>query len=256
MALSFEKGSEERPKGHALLYFRSSSDLDEIWVTYVVILPVSVDVSKYVPPFLMTHVGEVGPMDLSAFAFPPAPEQLSNYQTLESLASARDDDILYGGAINPTDVPSAMMLVTDVVQQYSEQYSQKVGSPHLAEGVAGSYEDSDGLGVNEVLYALMSDGDKLRELTKLVGQLRFAVEGSDAALVKETEEDLSLLAKQLPDNHHVEQLIEAVKASGERGVRLADLYLQRCYHLVQQEFGKLGENEEEIKSLESGGESP
>ncbi|MCH8951700.1 MAG: helix-turn-helix domain-containing protein [Proteobacteria bacterium] len=111
MDVVFDRGSAEHPKGHALLYFRSNSDAQEVWVTYVVILPVSVDVSKYVPPFLIDQVAHMGPKELSAFAFPPAPERLGSYDDLESLAVARDDDILSAGSINPTDVPAAMMLL-------------------------------------------------------------------------------------------------------------------------------------------------
>ena len=70
MDIVFDRGSKEEPKGHALLYFRSRSSLEEIWVTYTVILPITVDVTKYVPPFLMNQVGELGPKELSAFAFP------------------------------------------------------------------------------------------------------------------------------------------------------------------------------------------
>jgi ribosome-associated protein YbcJ (S4-like RNA binding protein) len=33
---------------------------------------------------------------------------------------------------------------------------------------------------------------------------------------------------------------------------LAGLYLQRCFHLVQEEYVKLGQVEQEIKVLESG----
>ena len=73
MDIIFDRGSRDQPKGHALLYFRSDSDPDEVWVTYVVILPISVDVTKYVPPFLMDQVAQMGPKELSAFAFPPRP---------------------------------------------------------------------------------------------------------------------------------------------------------------------------------------
>lgn len=80
MEIIFEKGSEEKPKGHALLYFRSSSDPEELWASYLVVLPIAVDLSKYVPPFLMNQVGELGPKELSAFAFPPAPEKAERIQ--------------------------------------------------------------------------------------------------------------------------------------------------------------------------------
>ena len=111
MDLTFDRGSRQEPKGHALLYFRNRSNAQEVWATYVVILPITVDVSKYVPPFLMNQVGEIGPKDLSAFAFPPTPEQVESYDLLDSLAQQRDDDILFAGNIDPNDVAQGMMSI-------------------------------------------------------------------------------------------------------------------------------------------------
>ncbi len=252
MGLTFERGNDAEPKGHALLYFRSSGDPEEIWATYLVILPITVDVSKYVPPFLMNQVAEIGPKDLSAFAFPPAPEQVESRVYLESLAEARDDDVVYGGTFNPTDVSSAMMAISETVQQYADAYSSRAGLEHV---LSGPDEVASGLAVNEVLYGLMAEGDKLSELTKLVGRLRFALDGSEEALAREAESDMLLLARHLPDNHNVSRLVEAAKAGGPDGTRLAALYLQRCFHLVQEEYVKLGEVESEIRALEEGDQS-
>ena len=256
MAATFERGSNTQPKGHALLYFSSSSDPDEVWATYVVILPVTVDVTKYVPPFLMNQVGDIGPKDLSSFAFPPAPEQMPSKTELERLAEARDDDVLYGGTINPTDVGAAMMAVTDAVQWYAEQYSEHVDIAE-ATGALSSMEegeeDSEGLGVTDVMYSLMSDGDKLSELTKLIGRLRFAVDVDDSNVLREAEQDIGIMAKHMPDNHRIPDLIEAAKKSDANGPQLADLYLKRCFLLIQQEYAKLGQIEEEIRSIEAGG---
>ncbi|MFQ5933745.1 MAG: hypothetical protein ACE5KI_03800 [Dehalococcoidia bacterium] len=250
MEIVFEKGNKDEPKGHALLYFRSSSDPEELWGTYLVILPITVDVSKYVPPFLMNQVGELGPKDLSAFAFPPAPEKLEGQRYLAQLADMRDDDILFCGTINPTDIPSAMMAVNEVVQQYAEAYTR------LAEARGPSQvearQEIEGLSVNEVLYGMMSDSDKLSELTRLVGKLRFAAESGEKALVNEAEVDINILAKHLPENHQISRLIQEAKAGGEEGAKLADLYLQRCFHLIQEEYVKLGQVEAEIRALESG----
>ena len=245
MEIVFDSGDKGRPKGHALIYFRSSSVPDEIWVTYLVILPISVDVSKYVPPFLMNQVGELGPKDLSAFAFPPAPERLGSYDVLKEMASQRSDDILFAGTMDPTDVPSAMMSINEVVQRYAEMYSKAYGGP----GDAGSGDDELGIGVNEVLYGLMNDTDKLSELTKLAGKLRFAVEGSDVSIVKEAEDDISFLARHLPNNSNINELVQAVKTSDIRGAELADLYLQRCFHLVHEEYEKLGQIENRIEGI-------
>jgi len=256
MDVVFDRGSAEHPKGHALLYFRSNVDAEEVWVTYVVILPVSVDVSKYVPPFLIDQVAHMGPKELSAFAFPPAPERLGSYDDLESLAAARDDDILSAGTITPGDVPAAMMAISEAVEWYSGIYGEVVGvvgGDDDEEDPEADQADAD-LGVNEVLYSLMSGVDKLGELAKLVGTLKFAVEGDDEAQIKEAEEEMRLLAGHLPENHYVPQLIRAVKSTDSLSARLADLYLKRCYHLVQEDYAGLAQIEEELKLL--GAEQP
>ena len=248
MAIEFEKGDREGPKGHAVLYFESASDPKEVWATYLVILPISVDVSKYVPPFLMNQVGEMGAQDLSAFAFPPSPERVEGREYLTRLADSRGDDVLFGGRIDPADVPSAMMLVNESVQQYAEWYSA------TSEGYEALVEEETGdaaLGVSEVLYELMSEADKLSELTKLVGRLRFAAEGGEAGLAGEAEADIEVLARHLPAEFEIPRLVAFTKSGGALAGRIADLCLQRCFHLAQQEFVKLGQVEREIETLEA-----
>ena len=251
MDIVFDSGSKDQPKGHALLYFKSRSDPEELWATYLVVLPIPVDVRKYVPPFLMNQVGEIGPKELSAFAFPPAPEKVDGYEYLAELAGSRGDDILFGGTINPSDVASALMSVNETVQWYADVYGQVAGTREATGPV--SEEGRAAIGVNDVLYGLMSDGDKLSELTKLVGRLRFSSEGGEEALMREAEDDILVLASHLPEKHHVPQLIDAAKAGDSRGTRLADLYLRRCFHLIQEEYVKLGQVEAEIKALEDDG---
>ena len=112
MALSFELGNSELPKGHALLYFKDSSQ-GTVLATYLVLLPITVDVSKYVPPFLMNQVGDFGPGDMSAFAFPPAPEEVESLAYLMDLANKRQDDLVFGGEVTTSDVSSSMMKVND-----------------------------------------------------------------------------------------------------------------------------------------------
>ncbi|MCI0441432.1 MAG: hypothetical protein L0177_20205 [Chloroflexi bacterium] len=249
MDIAFDKGSRDKPKGHALLYFRSSFDHEEVWATYLVILPITVDVSKYVPPFLMNQMGDIGPKDLSAFAFPPAPEKVEGYKRLENLAEARDDDILFGGTANLGDVPMLMMMVNEALQSYGDLYSQAV-EPELQD--AGTAEEESGLGVNEVLYQLMSDSDKLGELTKLVGRLKYASEVGEKSLSDEAEHDIRTLAKHLPENHQVARLIEAAKSRDARSNTLTDLWLKRCFYLMHEKYVELGKIEEEIRALESG----
>ena len=68
------------------------------------------------------------------------------------------------------------------------------------------------------------------------------------------EGDLLGLANFMPDNNKIYRLVETIKSEGNASVKLAELYLKRCFHLVQEEYIKLGELESEIRSLESGSE--
>ena len=254
MSVEYHRGDWTRPKGHAFIYLRNSLDHEEVWATYVVVLPITVDLSKYVPPFLMNQIGEMDAKDLSAFAFPPAPEQVSGYDALEQMAEARDDDILFIGSQNPSDVTGAMGRVSEAVETYSEQYAQVVGSSTGGSEapVAEAEEEAGGLAVSDVIYGLMSDSDKLGELSKLIGRLRFAVDGSDDRLISETETEIALVANHLPQSHNIPQLVEAVKSNDSRSAELADVYLQRSYHLVHEDYAKLTAIEGRIKELEGG----
>jgi len=255
VAIEFRRGDVAQARGHALIYFEGSGG--ETWATYVVILPITVDVSKYVPPFLMGQMGDIGAQDLSAFAFPPAPEQVDSYEALQRMADARGDDILFAGSYNGTDVADAMMRVNDVVQQYADAYAAIVGVTAAKDTSADALETGDGnedLGVNDVLYDFMSDGEKLAELSKLVGQYRFAIDGSDTTLVRETESEIAMLSRHLPDAHDISKLVETLRSNTANAAALAESYLQRSYHLVQEEYGKLAEIEQRISDLEAAGD--
>ncbi len=246
MDITFERGDEAAPRGHAILYFRSSADADEVWATYVVILPIAVDVSKYVPPFLMNQVAQAGPTELSAFAFPPAPERVGSRDALEEMASRREDDVLYCGSFDSGDVAGAMMTVNEAVQAYADRCG-----PMVVEEPEEGDKDDDSLGVNEVLYGLMNDADKLGELTSLVGRLKFAIEGSDEVQTREAEREMRALARHLPADNQVHHLVAAVKSSDGRGARLADLYLQRCYHLVKEEYREMADIDRQLAQMET-----
>lgn len=251
MDLIFERGDADKPKGHALVYFTASGAPNEIWATYLIILPIKVDVAKYVPPFLMNQMGDLGPKDLSAFAFPPSPEKIPNRDHLDELAGVRDDDILYGGALSggTDDVSSSMFTVNEMLQSYSQLYAD-TSSASIT--ISGEAEDGpEGVGINEVIYGLMSESDRLGELAKLIGQLRYAVDGSEEGMIREAEVEIELLTQHLPGDMQVPKMVAAVKAADSKGAQLADLYLKRSFHLVREAFAELGEVERRIKSLES-----
>ena len=253
MDFTFERGSADSPKGHALLYFDDSQNPGEVLATYMVTLPIMVDVSKYVPPFLMNQLGDVDDHELSAFAFPPAPEPVEGMDFLEKLAKSREDDIIYGGSISASDPLTVLGTVNDAIGWYSELCFGNAPQPAmLVEEDVADDEDDLGLSVNDVLYGLMSDQDKLSELTRLVGRLRDAVSSGDGSLAGETRAEILTLGRHLPDNHEVARLAEAASSVEDNAARLASLYLQRCFYLMAEEYVKLGEVEDEIRGIEGG----
>jgi len=251
MELNFDRGDKYNPKGHALLYFTNNNN--ETWATYLMTMPILVDLSKYVPPFLSAQIGNVESTDMSAFAFPPSPEIIPDLEQLYHLAEIRDDDVIYGGVINTADITNLLFKVNEIIQIYSTE-CKKITN-HLNVSNQNNYQivenDSEPEEVyQDVVYSLMSEGDRLTELSKFVGKLRYAVEGNDLRVVEEAEKEIILLSNHLPENNQVYQLVAAAKILGDKGSQLADLYIQRCYALSKGLYESLSELELRIKEFE------
>lgn len=250
--LTFEHGDQSRPKGHALLYFRDAAGSGKLVATYVVVLPVSVDVVRYMPPFLAPHAAELAGKGLSAFAFPPVPEAVDSEQRLRQLADARGEDLLFGGALDLAQVPAVLERVNDQVQDYAEAYHAFVSTiPAPEPAPPGESGAPAGLGVNEVLREFMSDRDRLAELTRLIGTLRFALAGNDQRQSRETEAELRLLAKRLPASCAAEELVNAACDPSPSGALLAQLYLERCYKVLDQDLGAVQSLDERIRRIQA-----
>ncbi len=106
------------------------------------------------------------------------------------------------------------------------------------------------LGVKEVIYSLMGEKDRLSELSKLTGKLRYAVEGNDRAFADETVQEMEILARFLPEKYRLKDLIRVAQISGERGSKLADLYLNRCYRISNEEYGEIEQIDRAIQQLD------
>ena len=256
MDLSFDIGDSQRPKGHALIYFKVSTEPDKVYATYVVTLPVKSDLSKYVPPFLATHLGNLPLSDFSAFAMPPVPEPVDSYQELERLSRLREDDLVYGDSMFSFDLPRMMEAVTEAVQSYSQlcagylspQESVAAPSAQPDPGEATAEEDTS-YRVSEVLFGFMSESDKLTELSRLLGKLRFAQEGQDSSMVSEATEEIRALARHLPEEFWVSSLLAAAQDASQQGSRLVKLYLDRCFRISAGDHGSAEALAREIRSL-------
>ena len=258
MDLTFEIGNPQQPRGHALLYFRVSTEPDIVYATYLVALPVKSDLSKYVPPFLASHLGNLPLNDFSAFAMPPVPEPVDSYEELERLSRLRGDDLVFGSSMFSFDLPRMMEAVTEAVQAYSQLYIDALGGTGAVElepavGLESADQVSDedrSYEVNEVLFSLMSERDKLGELSRLLGKLRFAVDGQDAQGANEVTEEISTLARHLPDEFQVPSLLAVAQDASQRGSMLAQLYLDRCFRLSDGDINSAQDLEKQIRTLQ------
>ncbi len=247
MALDFEIGDSQKPRGHALVYFRDRMDSGKLYATYVVVFPLPVNIAKYVPPFLASSLGAASAAEISSFPMPPVPEDVESYERLLQLAEARGDDLIYGGLHSPQDVAGGMQTVGEIAHEYSEAWS-KFDDSQKAPVLEESAEE--GLGVSEVMYSLLGEKDRLNELSKLVVKFRYAVEGRDLEMREEVGNELRTLARFLPERYRVGKLIDAAEDSSSRGTRLAQLYLERCYGLSDDDAVKVEGLEREIQAME------
>ena len=275
MSIQFEIGDQSRPRGHALLYFRVDTEPDSVYGTYIVTLPITADLTKYVPPFLAAHLGsgDTGPLaNFAAFAMPPMSELVEGgYDRLVQLANLRSDDLVYGGNMFSYDLARMMESVASAVQEYADAWNQAAGEsgaataipaddaiPLGASGASSGSSDPDdgdtgGLGVNEVLWSFMSEGDRLAEMGRLLGRLRFAQEGNDAAAIADITAEMAALGRHLPDEFSIGTLVANASDTGPVAAQLAQLYLDRCYRLSSGDTEQVRRIEEAIRNLERRG---
>lgn len=273
MDLQFEIGDPMRPRGHALLYFRVDTEPEHVYGTYIVTLPITADLTKYVPPFLAAHLGssDAGPLaNFAAFAMPPMSELVEGgYDRLVRLANLRSDDLVYGGSMFSYDLARMMESVAEAVQEYANAWKQtadaagagaEVAAGDVVRSLAGPGEgagegspaddDSGGLGVNEVLWSFMSEGDRLAEMGRLLGRLRFAQEGNDVTAIADITAEMTALGRHLPDEYRIGTLVANAESPGPVAAQLAQLYLDRCYRLSSGDVEQVRRIDEAIRNLE------
>lgn len=245
MAVRFELGDPDRPRGHALVYFRTTEG--DLLATYVVVLPIAINPAKYIPPALAPRMPqEVSPM--SAAALPPIPEQMGDLEEVRHLANLRGDDLLDGGVVT-ADPERLMMAAHEVATDYASSYRQMVDSlPAPAPG--GSSGPAPEADEDELGWVLLDEKQRIGELAKLTGQLRYAVDGGDSHLVKSTTAQMDRLGRHLPDKYRIGEFVVAAQRPGDLGRRLAELYIDRCYKLSNEQYETLADLDREISDLE------
>jgi hypothetical protein len=76
--------------------------------------------------------------------------------------------------------------------------------------------------------------------------LRYAVEGGDQRLVEENVAEMHRVARHLGEKYRSAELIEAARSTDELGAQLAQLYIERCYRLVDEDYAAMAELDSRI----------
>jgi hypothetical protein len=248
MLLSFERGDQSRPKGHALVYFRDSEG-GGVLATYVVIPPITIDFSKYLPPMFAGQGMAANLAQASSIVpLPPVPEKVASLDALRVLAEQRDDDLVLAGDAASSQIEQLLTCTTEAAQLYFHLYEDFArGFPEVA---AADEPAEEGPSAEELTFALMGERDRLGELSKLAGTLRYALDGNDRQMIGETSARMRLLAKHMPAKYWADRVVDAASTPGPNAGRLSQLYLERGYKLLAEDYAAVATLDEQIKQAQ------
>ena len=252
--LTFRVGNPDRPRGHALVFFRDGESPDEIWATYLVVAPIKMDIGKYIPAaFASQLAGQLSAAGPSAYPLPPVPEKFeAGLAALERLAELRSDDLIEGGTLRMSDPLYALQPVADIGAQYAERCASYVASQVLDEpGPEPVASGASPVDVDALLLQVMPDRDKVARLARLTGTLRYAIDGGDRRLVDETVGEMERVARHLTDKYRPDELISAARSPEPRAAQLAELFLERCYRLLEEDYAAMAELDRKIERLKA-----
>lgn len=256
MNMQFLRGDPQAPKGHMILVARNSNDPRKILCTYCVVPPTPLSLAKYLPSILASQFSPEDLKDATSVPVMPIPPMLEEGSTLErlqQLAQIRDDDLCDIGTVNPKDETARMQLVAQACQEYGQLYVHYAANFAQGSATPGSEELTplDDLDAEELMSQMLTDRQRLAELSKLVGMVRYALEGSDTRLLRDTKAHMERIARPLPEKYRSPELLRAVFEPGERGARLAELYLERSFKLLDEEYAEIPRIEKAIREVQN-----
>ncbi|HEY3993696.1 MAG TPA: hypothetical protein VGM01_12575 [Ktedonobacteraceae bacterium] len=257
MTIQFLRGNQQAPKGHAIFVARHSTDPRQVLWTYCVAPPLPLSLAKYLPPFLAAQMSPEDIQDMTnvpAMPISPILEEGSSLEDLQMVAERRDDDLCDIGLINPHDTNGRVQLVSQSSVEYGQLYLNYTNGAKLSSPSLPAFADEpavlDELDAEELLIQTMTDRQRLSELSKLVGLIRYALEGKDTHLVDDTKRRMQRITRQLPDKYRTNELITAAANPQDRGAKLAELYIERGYKLLDEEYADIPNIELAIRKLQ------
>ena len=256
MDLRFEIGDPDAPRGHAIMFARSGGPGGQLLASYCVVLPIAFSIGKYLPPMFAAQMPMEGMGDVAAMSVVPIPPMLEETESLAVLRQAaerRGDDLCDIGVLFISSDPQRMTFAAEAAQAYGALYGAYAQTWPTAENEVAAGGPAEDLEVEDVLAEVLSDRDRLAELSRSVGMLRYALEGHDQRLVEKTAGSMRRMAAALPEKYRATLLIEAAMRPGEQGAQLARLYLQRAYKLADEDYAAIPAIEREIRDLRGEG---
>lgn len=253
MQLRFELGDPQAPRGHAIVYAHAGNDPNRLLATYCVVLPIQFSIGKYLPPILSGQLPMEGLRDASAMSVVPMPPMLEDYDNLAALrqlAERRGDDLCDMGNVFISDDGQRMTYAAEACQAYGvlfAQYSERWPQP--VEESTASVAPLEELNVEDIMTQVLPERDRLSELSRLVGQARYALDGHDRHLLAEVSATMRRIARSLPEKYRADLLVDAALREDASSARLAELYLQRGYKLADEDYANIPPIEREIRNL-------
>lgn len=257
MQLRFELGDSQAPRGHAILYARAGGNSDVTLATYCVVLPIPFSIGKYLPPLFASQIPLEGLRDASAMSVVPIPPMLEDGPSLAELrniAEHRADDLCDLGTVFISDEGQRMTYAAEACAQYAQlfsDYARRWPAVQVRE-VAPEPTPLDDLDVDAVMTQVLPERDRLGELARLIGQARYALDVHDTHQLDEVKRAMLRIVRSLPEKYRADQLMEAALRTDASGPRLAELYLQRAYKLLDEDYASIPPIERDIRTLRDG----
>lgn len=256
MSMRFLRGDAQAPKGHAIFFARNTSDPRVIYCTYCIVPPIPMSLAKYLPPMFAAQIspedlGEAGGA-MKGMPIPPMLEEGKSLEQLEVLAERRGDDLCDVGTVSGYDQAARLQMAAVSSEEYGQLYERYATSfsEHSSTPAIEASTPMDDMDADELLLQAMSDRQKLSELGRLIGMARYALGGRDTVQVQETQRRMQRIANMLAEKYRGKQLVDAAVDPNERGAKLAALYLNRAYKMLDEEYAEIPEIERAIRDLQ------
>lgn len=235
------------------MYARLSGVSERVVATYCIVLPIAFSLGKYLPPMLAGQLPTEALREQStgnAMPIPPMFEDAPSVAYLRQLAERRGDDLCDMGTLLISDDNQRLAFAAEGCMEYAELYAAyQQREPAIEEAPQSGASPLDDVDVEDVAASLLPERDRLGEIARLISQTRYALDTGDQRALAEVSVSMRRLARSLPEKYHADLLVEAALRRDTIGPRLAELYLQRGYKLLDEDYIGIPPIEQEIRDL-------